>query len=313
MEVNKKLRRKGELSAYEVNTARDMNTGENLNLQDDLLRKAQLHKRKEQQKYSEAEEQPPKKQLEAEIGNEVLVLSNQNKHMARSGYIVQGNEQERVQVQKIHHPWNKSKNLRNKVYNTEEKRLLGVQNRGKQKKWQEDRVVENKYDFWLDNSEMEDDVDQDEHIEVHPQEEEEQRYQAGQEEVIQEQDTLQQEQGAQDQQELEAQAAQEEQYEKDMILLPPSSSEKEEIQRFEEQPERLPATMRSNVDPHGVGLLACVHSHTATGSWPKTAVILSLNPVLPCRREDQARRRTGSAQHVFSEAVQLDGSAARWR
>ena len=41
MEVNKNIRIKGELSAYEFNTARDMNTGENLILKDDLLREAQ--------------------------------------------------------------------------------------------------------------------------------------------------------------------------------------------------------------------------------------------------------------------------------
>ena len=63
--------------------------------------------------------------------------------------------------------------------------------------------------------------------------------------------------------------------------------------------------MRSNVDPHGVRLLACVHSRTTAGSWPKAAVILSLNPLLPCRPADQPRRQTGSAQHVVSEAVLL--------
>ena len=70
------------------------------------------------------------------------------------------------------------------------------------------------------------------------------------------------------------------------------------------------ATMPSNVDPHGVPLHACVHSRTAQG--PKAAVTLSLNPFLPCRPADQPRRRTGLSQHVASEAVQLEGSVARW-
>ena len=70
--------------------------------------------------------------------------------------------------------------------------------------------------------------------------------------------------------------------------------------------------MPSNVDPHGVPLHACVHSRTAQGSWPKAAVTLSLNPFLPCRPADQPRRRTGLSQHVASEAVQLEGSVARW-
>ena len=66
--------------------------------------------------------------------------------------------------------------------------------------------------------------------------------------------------------------------------------------------------MRSNVDPHGVRLL-----RTAAGSWPKAGVILSLNPLLPCQPADQPQRQTGSAQHIVSETVQLDGSAVRWR
>ena len=45
---------------------------------------------------------------------------------------------------------------------------------------------------------------------------------------------------------------------------------------------------------------------TVEGSWPKAAVILSLNPLLPYRPADQPRRWTvGSAQHIVSEAVQL--------
>ena len=73
------------------------------------------------------------------------------------------------------------------------------------------------------------------------------------------------------------------------------------------------ATVLSNVDHHGVRLRACVHSRTAAGSWPKAAVTLSLNPLLPCRPADQPRRWTvGSAQHIVSEAVQL-WTAARWR
>ena len=71
--------------------------------------------------------------------------------------------------------------------------------------------------------------------------------------------------------------------------------------------------MRSNVDSHVVRLLACVLSCTAAGSWSKAAVILSLNPLLPCRPANQPQRRTDSAQHIVSEAVQLVGIAARWR
>ena len=54
-----------------------------------------------------------------------------------------------------------------------------------------------------------------------------------------------------------------------------------------------PSMMLSNVDSHCVRLRTCVHSRTAAGSWPKAAVTLSLNPLLPCQPADQLRRRTG--------------------
>ena len=59
------------------------------------------------------------------------------------------------------------------------------------------------------------------------------------------------------------------------------------------QANEMLKTVLSNMDPHGVRFLACIHSRTAAGSWPKAAVTLSLNPLLPCRPADQPWRRTG--------------------
>ena len=63
------------------------------------------------------------------------MLNDHNKHKARSIFIVTGKDKEQIQVQKIPHPLNKHKNIRYKVYNTEEKRLLEVENRSEQEKW----------------------------------------------------------------------------------------------------------------------------------------------------------------------------------
>ena len=71
--------------------------------------------------------------------------------------------------------------------------------------------------------------------------------------------------------------------------------------------------MRSNVDPHSVRLRAFLYSCTATGHGLKAAVTLSLIPSCPAVRQISSGTGQGSAQHVVSEAVQLDGSAARWR
>ena len=46
--LKSRLRRKGKLSAYEINYARDQHTGENLNLDDKTIRTDQLAKRKQQ-------------------------------------------------------------------------------------------------------------------------------------------------------------------------------------------------------------------------------------------------------------------------
>ena len=73
--------------------------------------------------------------------------------------------------------------------------------------------------------------------------------------------------------------------------------------------------MHSNVDPHRVIVIACVHSRTATarGHGLRQQSLCSLIPPCPANRQIRCGAGQVSAKHVVSEAVQLDGSAARWR
>ena len=96
--LNSKLRRRGNISAYEINTARDQNTGENLQLEDKSLRSDQLETRKSAN---------PTENIEpVEVGDTVMIKNQNNKHQARDMFIVTGKspEEKKVQVQKLLHP-----------------------------------------------------------------------------------------------------------------------------------------------------------------------------------------------------------------
>ena len=119
MHVNQKMRRGGGLSSHEISTSRDMHTGQNLQLQDKLLRQDQLQKRETQQERQGGDAAKQHVQL----GDQVAVLQQQDKHKARDVYRVTSAAQEdgKVGIQK---EWNGK--LRNKVYYTDEKRLVQV-------------------------------------------------------------------------------------------------------------------------------------------------------------------------------------------
>ena len=98
MNLNSKLRRRGNISAYEINTARDQNTGENLELEDKNLRSDQLETRKSSK---------PTENLEPiEVGDTVMIKNQNNKHKARDMFIVTGKSQEekKIKIQKMLHP-----------------------------------------------------------------------------------------------------------------------------------------------------------------------------------------------------------------
>ena len=117
MQVNQKMRRGGGLSSHEISTSRDMHTGQNLQLQDDILRQGQLQKRVVQQDRHGGVDV----QQAVQVGDRVAVRQQQDKHKARDVYRVTSIDKEdhKIGVQKEWHG-----KLRNKVYQTDEKRLV---------------------------------------------------------------------------------------------------------------------------------------------------------------------------------------------
>ena len=119
LEVNKKLRRGGSLTAYEIHTARDAFTGKNLDLDDVKLREAQLAKR--------TAGHPPglPNQQTIEVGDTVVVSGQQPKHTARDTFVVTGKDNNTIHSQKILRPLGDHR-LMNKTYSTDAKRLIVV-------------------------------------------------------------------------------------------------------------------------------------------------------------------------------------------
>ena len=120
LNLNSKLRRRGNISSFEINVARDQNTGENLTLNDQDLRSDQLKTRKSGS---------PSKDFESVlVGDTVVVKNENNKHKARDMFIVTNKDGEnKVGIQKILHPLLKSNGkLMSKTYKTDEKRLLTI-------------------------------------------------------------------------------------------------------------------------------------------------------------------------------------------
>ena len=121
MNLNSKLRRRGNISAYEINTARDQNTGENLELEDKHLRSDQLETRKSSK---------PTENLEPiEVGDTVMIKNQNNKHKARDMFIVTGKSQleKKIKIQKMLHPLLREKGkIMSKTYQTDEKQLITI-------------------------------------------------------------------------------------------------------------------------------------------------------------------------------------------
>ena len=120
--LNSKLRRRGNISAYEINTARDQNTGENLQLEDKSLRSDQLETRKSAN---------PTENIEpVEVGDTVTIKNQSNKHQARDMFIVTGKspEEKKVQVQKLLHPLllKEKGKIMSKRFKTDEKQLITI-------------------------------------------------------------------------------------------------------------------------------------------------------------------------------------------
>ena len=123
--LNQRLRRKGNISAYEIHFNRDMFQGTNLNLNYDELRRDQLENRKVQnEKLNAQKEKIPNN---VNIGDTVIVRNESNKHAAKDIYIITDKEKQSVSMQKIIHPHDKEAiSIRSKVYQTDYSRVKTV-------------------------------------------------------------------------------------------------------------------------------------------------------------------------------------------
>ena len=140
LQLNKKIRRRGNISAYEIHTARDLNTGENLNLDDKLLRQNQLQVRQDQNIKTEGHAE------EVHVGDTVIVRNRSDKHKARDVFIVTAKEGDQVQVQKVLHPLKHGKGkFMSKTYKTDQKRVKPIHKPGKLEQKEENDDKTGKY------------------------------------------------------------------------------------------------------------------------------------------------------------------------
>lgn len=116
--LNKKLRRSGQISAFEMHFNRDMNTGSNLNLdyskiREDQLKVRHLHNVKHNEKVFTHTSSSPSP------GDIVAVKTQTDKHKARDTFVVTATKDDKVNMRKIIHPFTSAEtNIRSKVYST---------------------------------------------------------------------------------------------------------------------------------------------------------------------------------------------------
>ena len=120
LSLNSKLRRRGTVSAYEINSSRDQNTGEQLAIDDEKLRSNQLQTRKIHQDDSVTAEP-------VLVGDTVSVKNRTDKHKANDIFLVTSKTEDTIKVQKLLHPLaEKPGKIMSKTYETNEKRVKTI-------------------------------------------------------------------------------------------------------------------------------------------------------------------------------------------
>ena len=119
LNLNRKLRRRGNISAYEINSSRDQNTGDNMKLDDKVLRSDQIEKRKDEKENLKSSE-------DVNIGDTVTVANKNDKHKAKEMYIVTSKDNDNVGVQKLLHTLKENPKIMSKVYKTKSKHLVRI-------------------------------------------------------------------------------------------------------------------------------------------------------------------------------------------
>ena len=119
LNLNSKLRRRGTISSFEINTARDQNTGINLQLDDKLLRNQQIESRKDRNIETN--------QPSIHIGDTVKIKNKSDKHKANEMFIVTSKDENNdVGIQKLLHPLKQQGKIMSKVYTTNQKHLVTI-------------------------------------------------------------------------------------------------------------------------------------------------------------------------------------------
>ena len=117
LNLNSKLRRRGNISAFEINSSRDQNTGEHLSMNDEKLRTDQLQVRKANQ-VAVPNSQP------VLVGDTVSIKNKTDKHKVNDMFIVTSKTPDKIKVQKLLHPLKETPGkIMSKTYETDEKRL----------------------------------------------------------------------------------------------------------------------------------------------------------------------------------------------
>ena len=123
--LNSKLRRNGQISAFEIHFNRDMNTGQNLNLNYNEIREDQLKTRKAaNEKHNVKVSAKCQQKQQPQPGDIVVINKNKDKHKANDVYVVTAADKEDVKVQKILHPHSQQPTLRNQQYITSADRVF---------------------------------------------------------------------------------------------------------------------------------------------------------------------------------------------
>ena len=120
--VNTKLRRKGQISAFEIHFNRDMFTGKNLNLDYSKIKKEQLEVRNKQNDINNRKI-PEQVHNDPKPGDMVLIRGKYDKHKANDVFIVSDRNEEKVTIQKVIHSHTNKANIRSKQYVTDKDRI----------------------------------------------------------------------------------------------------------------------------------------------------------------------------------------------
>ena len=121
--LNRKMRRNGSITAYDIYFNRDINTGENLNLDYDSL-KTQQKQNREMHNKRHNDSLKVVNQIDPQPGDIVITnTSKPDKHKAKDIFLVTASQNDKVKIQKLIHSNADNPTLRSKSYVTDKSRL----------------------------------------------------------------------------------------------------------------------------------------------------------------------------------------------